>query len=59
MGAKKLDKQVKTIDQALKHSINWLGKSGIQNSQKKKNRLRGSVKAWYDPKKKKIFIRIF
>ena len=36
MGAKKLDKQVKTIDQALKHSINWLEKSGIQNSQKKK-----------------------
>ena len=53
MGAKKLDKQVKTIDQALKHSINWLEKSGIQNSQKKKNRLSGSVNAWYDPKKKK------
>ena len=54
MGAKKLDKQVKTIDQALKHSINWLEKSGIQNSQKKKNRLSGSVNAWYDPKKKNI-----
>ena len=53
MGAKKLDKQVKTIDQALKHSINWLEKSGIQNSQNKKNQLSGSVNAWYDPQKKK------
>ena len=53
MGPKKLEKEVKTIDQALKYSINWLEKSGIQNSQNKKSQLSGSVNAWYDPKKKK------
>ncbi len=53
MGIEKLEKEIKTIDDALKHSINWLEKSGIQNSQNKKNRLSGSVNAWYDPQKKK------
>ena len=53
MGIEKLEKEIKTIDEALKHSINWLEKSGIQNSQNKKNQLSGSVNAWYDPKKKK------
>ena len=53
MGVEKLEKEIKTIDEALKHSINWLEKSGIQNSQNKKNQLSGSVNAWYDPKKKK------
>ena len=37
MGIKKLEKEIKIIDEALKHSINWLEKSGIQNSQNKKN----------------------
>tara|TARA_B100000787_G_scaffold133467_1_gene102347 strand:- start:6518 stop:7726 length:1209 start_codon:yes stop_codon:yes gene_type:complete len=53
MGIEKLEKEIKIIDEALKHSINWLEKSGIQNSQNKKNQLSGSVNAWYDPQKKK------
>ena len=58
MGFKKLEKEVRIIDQALKHSIYWLEKSGIQNSLNKKSLLSGSVNAWYDPQKKKIFFRI-
>ena len=54
MGIEKLEKEIKIIDEALKHSINWLEKSGIQNSQNKKNQLSGSVNAWYDPQKKNI-----
>jgi hypothetical protein len=48
-----LEKELKNIDQALKQSIYWLEKSGIQNSLNKKNLLSGSVNAWYDPQKKK------
>ena len=53
MGFKKLEKELKNIDRALKQSIHWLEKSGIQNSLNKKNLLSGSVNAWYDPQKKK------
>ena len=52
MGIKKLEKEIKIIDEALKHSISWLEKSGIQNGKNKKNPLSGSVNAWYDPQKK-------
>ena len=48
-----MEKELKNIDQALKQSIYWLEKSGIQNSLNKKNLLSGSVNAWYDPQKKK------
>ena len=53
MGIEKLEKEIRIIDEALKHSISWLERSGIQNSKNKKNLLSGSVNAWYDPKKKK------
>ena len=53
MGSRKLEKQIKILDQALNNSINWLTKSGIQNIQNRKNILSGSVNAWYDPVKKK------
>ena len=48
-----MEKELKNIEQALKQSIYWLEKSGIQNSLNKKNLLSGSVNAWYDPQKKK------
>jgi hypothetical protein len=48
-----LEKELKNIEQALKQSIYWLEKSGIQNSLNKNNLLSGSVNAWYDPQKKK------
>jgi hypothetical protein len=53
-----LEKEIKNINQALKHSISWLESSGIQNSQNNKNFLSGSVNAWYDSVKKKIFFCI-
>ena len=53
MGVEKLEKEIKNINQALKHSISWLESSGIQNSQNNKNFLSGSVNAWYDSVKKK------
>ena len=53
MGPRKLEKELIIINQALSHSIKWLEKSGIQNSQNKKDLLSGSVNAWYDPLKKK------
>ena len=53
MGLGKLEKQIKILDQAINNSINWLTKSGIQNSQNRKKILSGSVNAWYDPVKKK------
>ena len=37
MGLRKLEKQIKILDQALNNSISWLLKSGIQNSRNKKN----------------------
>ncbi len=58
MGVEKLEKEIKNINQALKHSISWLESSGIQNSQNNKNFLSGSVNAWYDSVKKKIFFCI-
>ena len=48
-----MEKELKNIEQALKQSIYWLEKSGIQNSLNKNNLLSGSVNAWYDPQKKK------
>ena len=59
MGLRKLEKQIKILDQALNNSISWLLKSGIQNSRNKKKILSGSVNAWYDPVKKKILICLF
>ena len=58
MGIKKLEKEIKIIDEALKNSISWLERSGIQNSKNKKNPLSGSVNAWYDPKKKNTLLFI-
>ena len=37
MGIKKLEKEIKIINEALKNSISWLERSGIQNSKNKKN----------------------
>ena len=50
MGKKKLVLNSKKIKNSIDSAIEWLLKSGIQNTIGNKS---GSVNAWYDVKKKK------
>ena len=52
---KKLDLNSNKLSKSIESAVDWLVKSGIQNT---KSHKKGSVNAWYDIKKK-IFIYLF
>ena len=50
MGKKKLDLNSNKLSKSIESAVDWLVKSGIQNTKSPK---KGSVNAWYDIKRKK------
>ena len=55
MGKKKLDLNSNKLSKSIESAVDWLVKSGIQNT---KSHKKGSVNAWYDIKRKNIHLSI-
>ena len=58
MGQKKLTNNKHNIDKFINEGVRWLTNSGIQNIDKKDKNY-GGYYAWFDQKKKKLFLSIF